>query len=318
LTAFVSIAVTEIRTSTGRNEQGKQRAGEGFHVDHIYKLHQSRIVGAAHVPAELDDRTNAFLSVVYESEHGVAASGSVNQAQSLSMLYGETRADISLRRSNFFMNKLGLAILAFSIFLTACEDPAANKARAITSTTSTTTANTQKAVTAAKGDSLAVTPENSKVLFTGSKVTGKHDGGFNKFSGVIELVNGKPEESKVYIDIDAGSVFTDADGLTEHLQTGDFFDIKKFPKASFGSTTIVPDAAKGANAYTVTGDLELRGVRKSVTFPATIAVTPADVTVNSEFSINRKDFGILYAGKADDLIRDDVVIKLDLRTPRKQ
>jgi polyisoprenoid-binding protein YceI len=217
------------------------------------------------------------------------------------------------------MNKLGLAILALSIFLTACEDPAANKARAITSTASstTTTANTPTAVTPTKGDSLALTPENSKVLFTGSKVTGKHDGGFNKFSGVIELVNAKPEESRVYIDIDAGSVFTDADKLTEHLQTGDFFDIKKFPKASFGSTNIVADTAKGANAYTVTGDLELRGVRKSVTFPATIAVTPADVTVNSEFSINRKDFGILYAGKADDLIRDDVVIKLDLKTPRK-
>jgi polyisoprenoid-binding protein YceI len=68
----------------------------------------------------------------------------------------------------------------------------------------------------------------------------------------------------------------------------------------------------------VVGDLELRGVRKSVTFPATIVVTPADVSVNSEFSINRKDFGIVYAGKADDLIRDDVVIKLDLKTPRKK
>lgn len=216
------------------------------------------------------------------------------------------------------MNKLGLAILALSIFLTACENPAANKARAITSTASSAAANTRRPVASAKGDSLAVTPENSKVLFTGSKVTGKHDGGFDKFSGVIEFVNGKPEESRVYIDIDAGSVFTDAGGLTEHLQTGDFFDVKKFPKASFSSTKIIPDTANGANAYTVTGDLELRGVRKSVTFPATIAVTPADVAVNSEFSINRKDFGILYAGKADDLIRDDVVIKLDLKTPRKQ
>jgi polyisoprenoid-binding protein YceI len=204
--------------------------------------------------------------------------------------------------------------------MAACEDPAANKARAVTSNASTPAANTQStaASIAVKGESLVVNPDNSKVLFTGSKVTGKHEGGFNKFEGAIELVNDKPETSRVYVDIDATSVFTDADGLTEHLQSGDFFDAKKFPKASFGSTSIVPDAAKGANAYTVTGDLELRGVRKSVTFPATIVVTPADVAVNSEFAINRKDFGIVYAGKADDLIRDDVVIKLDLKTARKK
>jgi polyisoprenoid-binding protein YceI len=216
------------------------------------------------------------------------------------------------------MRTLGLAILSFSIFLTACEDPAANKARAVTSNASTPAANAQTQKAPAKGENLAVTPENSKVLFTGSKVTGKHEGGFNKFSGSIDLVNEKPEESSVNVDIEANSVFTDADGLTKHLQTGDFFEVEKHPKASFASTKIVPDPSKGANAYTVTGDLELRGVRKSITFPSTIVVTPNDVTVTSDFSINRKDFGIVYAGKADDLIRDDVVIKLDLKTPRKK
>jgi polyisoprenoid-binding protein YceI len=216
------------------------------------------------------------------------------------------------------MRTLGLAILSFSIFLSACEDPAANKARAVTSNASTPAANAQTQKAPAKGENLAVTPENSKVLFTGSKVTGKHEGGFNKFSGSIDLVNEKPEESSVNVDIEANSVFTDADGLTKHLQTGDFFEVEKHPKASFASTKIVPDPSKGANAYTVTGDLELRGVRKSITFPSTIVVTPNDVTVTSDFSINRKDFGIVYAGKADDLIRDDVVIKLDLKTPRKR
>jgi polyisoprenoid-binding protein YceI len=217
------------------------------------------------------------------------------------------------------MKNLGLAILLFSGFLAACEDPAANKAKALTSNASTPASNSQAAAPApAKGESLAITSDNSKVLFTGSKVTGKHEGGFKQFSGTINLVNEKPQESTVKVDIEAASVFTDTDDLTKHLQTGDFFEVEKFPKASFVSTSISPDPAKGENNYTVVGDLELRGVRKSVTFPATIVVTPADVSVNSEFSINRKDFGIVYAGKADDLIRDDVVIKLDLKTPRKK
>jgi hypothetical protein len=45
-------------------------------------------------------------------------------------------------------------------------------------------------------------------------------------------------------------------------------------------------------------------------------VTPENATVEAEFSINRKDFGIVYAGKADDLIRDGVVIKLTIKVPR--
>lgn len=68
----------------------------------------------------------------------------------------------------------------------------------------------------------------------------------------------------------------------------------------------------------MTGDLEMRGVKKSVKFPATITITPSDVAVKAEFSINRKDFGIVYAGNADDLIRDDVVIKLDLKSAKKK
>ncbi len=223
------------------------------------------------------------------------------------------------------MKKIALGILSLSIFLTACEDPAANKPKATTTNSATTApANTQNtnaatappAKPATKGTALPLTAENSKVEFTGSKVTGKHDGGFKNLTGTIDLVNEKAEESSVWVEIDMKSIFSDADGLTKHLQTGDFFEVEKFPSAWFSSTKIVPDTAKGADNYTVTGDLELRGVKKSITFPAKITVSPAEVAVNAEFSINRKDFGIVYAGKADDLIRDDVVIRLNLKGSR--
>ena len=219
------------------------------------------------------------------------------------------------------MSKLLFGILSVTIFFAACEDPAANKPKATTTSASNAanTANTVNSTAAApeKTETLVINPENSKVEFVGSKVTGKHDGGFKQFAGTIALANGKAENSTVSIDLDMNSVFTDADGLTKHLMTGDFFDVAKYPKASFKATKIVPDAEKGAGHYMVTGDLTLRGVTKSVTFPATITVAGDSVAVNAEFSINRKDFNILYAGKADDLIRDDVVIKLDLKAPRK-
>lgn len=217
-----------------------------------------------------------------------------------------------------------IGVLSLPVLMSACADPAANKPKATTTNTATATNSSANSTAIAptmrqaKGENVPISTESSKVDFTGSKVTGKHDGGFKQFTGAIDLVNNKAEESQVAIDIDMKSVFTDADGLTAHLQKEDFFAIEKFPKSSFVSTKIVADTAKGADNYTVTGDLEMRGVKKSITFPAKIAISPAEVTVNSEFSINRKDFGIAYAGKADDLIRDDVVLKLDMKAPRKK
>jgi polyisoprenoid-binding protein YceI len=221
------------------------------------------------------------------------------------------------------MKTLAFSILSLAIFLTACEDPAANKPKAQTSnsTTNTATTNTQasNATTApAKSETLALTPDNSKVEFTASKVTGHHDGGFKQFKGTIDLINEKLNRAKSRSKLINTSVFTDTDQLTTHLKSPDFFDVAKFPKSTFTSTSIVPDAAKGADNYTVTGDFDLHGQKKSIVFPATVKVNADTVSVNAEFSINRKDFGILYAGKADDLIRDDVVIKLDLKAPRKK
>lgn len=224
------------------------------------------------------------------------------------------------------MSNLAFLVLSFAVFLTACEDPAANKPKATTtnSTTSlsantpTGNANTTAPRVETKGTALALTAENSKVEFTGSKVTGKHEGGFKAFTGTIDLVNAKAEESSVKVDIDTTSVYSDSEGLTGHLKSPDFFDVEKFPKANFTSTKIVADSAKGAGNYTVTGDFELHGQKKSITFPAKITITDADVAVESEFSINRKDFGIVYAGKTDDLIRDAVVIKLNLKGSRKK
>ncbi|HEY6045320.1 MAG TPA: YceI family protein, partial [Pyrinomonadaceae bacterium] len=123
------------------------------------------------------------------------------------------------------------------------------------------------------------------------------------------------EASRVTIDIDAASVMTDDDGLTKHLQTPDFFDVAKFPKATFTSTKIEPSTAGGT--HKITGNFSLHGVTKSISFPATIQIAADKVNVNAEFSVNRKDWGLVYPGKADDLIRDEVLIKLTLNVPRK-
>jgi polyisoprenoid-binding protein YceI len=137
-------------------------------------------------------------------------------------------------------------------------------------------------------------------------VTGKHDGGFNKFTGELSVVGGKlsPVGNKIVIDMP--SVFSDAEKLTGHLKSPDFFDVAKFPTATF-VTTAIED--KGTNSI-VTGNLTLHGVTKQISFPAKIDVSDSAVKVDSEFSINRFDFEIKYPGKVDDLIRQEVVLRL--------
>jgi polyisoprenoid-binding protein YceI len=148
----------------------------------------------------------------------------------------------------------------------------------------------------------------STVGFIGSKITGSHDGGFHGLDGEIHLVDGDPAKSTVRLNIDTTTLWADDERLTGHLKSPDFFDVEQFPTASFTSTAIVP----AGDGYLVTGDLDLHGVTKSISFPAQIEANPDRVTARAEFSILRFDFGIVYPGKPDDLIRDEVVVKFDL------
>jgi polyisoprenoid-binding protein YceI len=193
------------------------------------------------------------------------------------------------------------------MFLSACSDPSSDKSKAVTGEA----APVASPPATAQGQKYQITPQNSQIAFVGSKVTGSHNGSFGDFSGQIDY-NGTPEQSHVNIDIKADSITTDTPDLTKHLKTADFFDVAKYPQATFVSTAIKAGGEGGAS-HTVTGNLTLHGVTKSVTFPATISVTPDVASVDSTFSINRKDFGINYAGAADNAIRDNVVLTLKIR-----
>ena len=63
----------------------------------------------------------------------------------------------------------------------------------------------------------------------------------------------------------------------------------------------------------VTGNLTLHGVTKQISFPAKIQVTDDAVEIAADFFINRFDFDIKYPGKANDLIRKEVVLKVKVR-----
>ena len=158
------------------------------------------------------------------------------------------------------------------------------------------------------------------IMAVGSKITGAHTLDFKAWKGTASLADGKAEGGSLNFEVTMASFEESPRGafsekLEGHLKSADFFDVEKNPTATFVSSEIKAggDAAAAGTTHTVKGNLMLRGTTKEVTFPATISVAGKDVTAKAEFSINRKDFGIVYAGKPDDLIRDGVVLKIDVK-----
>jgi len=140
-------------------------------------------------------------------------------------------------------------------------------------------------------------------------------GEFTKLEGKVSYDPAKPEATQVEAVIDVASISTREEKRDGHLKSPDFFDAEKFPKAKFTSTAIKPGGENGAT-HTVSGNLELHGVTKGITFPAKIKIDGDQVSVDAEFAINRKDFSIVYPGMPDDLIKDDVLIKLALHAKK--
>jgi polyisoprenoid-binding protein YceI len=205
-------------------------------------------------------------------------------------------------------SRVGITIVVALLILSGCSNPASDAPRAVTGQ-----AGSSSSPAPAASEKYLITTENSKIEFVGAKVTGSHNGSFKKFSGQIDYA-GQPENSRVNIIIDSDSIETDTPDLTKHLKTADFFDVAKYPQATFESTEI--KASGEAGKYTVTGNLQLHGVKKAIAFPAIINASPGVITVQANFAINRKDFGINYAGAADNLIRDDVLLRLNVRAAK--
>ncbi|MCC6464634.1 MAG: YceI family protein, partial [Planctomycetes bacterium] len=118
---------------------------------------------------------------------------------------------------------------------------------------------------------------------------------------------------QVEVEINVDSIWTDDpsatnEKLTGHLKSGDFFDAANHPKAKFVSTEIKAGGEGGT--HTLTGNLTMRGITKGISFPANVTLQGGKLTADAAFKVNRKDFGMKYDGKADNLIRDDVGITL--------
>jgi polyisoprenoid-binding protein YceI len=152
-------------------------------------------------------------------------------------------------------------------------------------------------------DKVALTGDNTKVTFVGTKPGGKHEGGFKTLKGAAVVAG--DALSKVAVEIDMESLFSDDPKLTAHLKSPDFFGVKTNPKSKFESTKV----EKSDKGYTITGNLTLNGKTKEISFPATVTATGGAVKIESSFSIDKRDFGMEYGGgKIDDKVSIKVAV----------
>jgi len=223
-----------------------------------------------------------------------------------------------------------LPVAAMFLF-TACTDaPKSDKA-------ATTDAQEEKTTA---GTSFKVDTTASKVEWVATKVTAYHTGTLNIKSGELIVKDNNVTGGNFVLDMTSivvtGPAGSDAKAnakLLGHLKSPDFFAVEANPEATFTITAVAPfsgtakDSAdprqesiskyKVANpTHTVSGNLTIKGVTKNITFPAQLTVSGSSADAIAKFNINRKDWDIVYPGKPDDLIRDEVHLGISLKATK--
>lgn len=196
--------------------------------------------------------------------------------------------------------------IAFAALLNSCKNPADE-------TTDAKITEKQTVATASTNATAYHFSNTSTIGFTGSKVTGSQSGGFKTFTGSFQLEEGEPVSGEFTIDMN--SIYSDSEKLTGHLKNKDFFDVETHPTSEFKVTSF---EKVSETLYNVSGNLTIVGQTNNITFPATVNNTPEKISLSSKFDIKRKDWGIVYPGKPDDLIRNEVILELNLEATPAQ
>ncbi len=207
--------------------------------------------------------------------------------------------------------RFSFLLLVLGLSFTACK-------KAPKGVDAKTTAATNDAATANANDKMFNITEG-QLQWTGTKVGGQHSGTVKVKGGEVAASNGQISAGTVDIDMSSITV-TDlkaGDGkekLEGHLNAEDFFNTAAYPMATFKVTS----TSGSGTSTSITGDLTIKGITKSITFPANVAMAGDKISVVSpSFKINRTEWDVKYGsgliGTAKDkIIHDEIGLVLSL------
>ncbi len=213
------------------------------------------------------------------------------------------------------MKRINALMVATAIFMSSCQDaPNADNV----STTD------EQATATVSGNSF-VLDSTSTIMWGGTKPDATHTGTFKIAAGTISVDNNQITAGNISIDI-ASLIDLDLEGewktkLEGHLKSPDFFDVEKFPTATFAITKVedfdstkVTSILAGAT-HIISGNLTLKDSTKNISFPAIVSITENGLSAKADFNIDRTLWGMNYKGPnnpADWFIRKEVNLKFDL------
>lgn len=160
-----------------------------------------------------------------------------------------------------------------------------------------------------------VNTATSSIAWYAEKVTGKHNGTVALASGALNVDGNKLVGGNFTIDLKTIKALDITDpGYNQkfigHISSGDFFEVEKFPTASFVITKIAGNQ--------ITGNLTIKGITKSISFPAEISVNGGKVAAKASITIDRTDYNIKFGSKkffdsiGDKAIMDDFKLVVSL------
>ncbi len=161
-----------------------------------------------------------------------------------------------------------------------------------------------------------VDPGHAEVAFM-TKVRGRFPG----VDGAVRVAE-NPNDSAVSVIIDMASVSSGDGARDDHLRSADLFDVETYPTATFTSTEVSWDGGTG----TLTGDLTIKGVTRSVTFNVDYlgyARDPWDndrAVFSANGKINREDWGITWnmpLARGGLLVSKEIELELEVELIRQ-
>jgi polyisoprenoid-binding protein YceI len=178
---------------------------------------------------------------------------------------------------------------------------------------------------AAEGAVYAVS--EGSVMWVGSKPTGEHNGTITVSEGELVVEGDNLAGGSFTLDINTITVLDlDEDNgkskLEGHLKSGDFFLVEEYPTAKFVITAVQAVDDREDATHNITGNLTIKDITKSISFPATVTMNEGMVSaVSPKFTIDRTEWGITYnsgvIGTAKDkLINDVIALAIDLKAAK--
>lgn len=138
------------------------------------------------------------------------------------------------------------------------------------------------------------------------------EGSFGVISGAVDYDPARPQAASAKLLIDTASFdIGDADYNAE-VRKKEWFDSKTWPQAAFVSSGIKP---AGANTFTATGTLSIKGKTQNLSLPVTVKSEPAATVFEGRLPVSRKQFGIGDPAW-DEVVEDQVIVAFRIVQPK--